>query len=615
MTLSVFTVCLSFSGCQQVMEMLGMTHTYTVTFDSQSADTLATPTSKVVTTPATTIDVLPIAPIKSGYIFGGWFTATNGGGRAFTTNTEVSADVTVYANWIAISYTVAFDSQSATTSANPSSKTVTSPETTVVTLPTAPVKTGYTFDGWYTAIDGAGTAFFANTTVTADIAVYAKWLSLPTTFRAQRMTDGTWYDVPATCKASGTHCLVYVATNSTVSTSTASAIANEFDNNIYTKIQSNFGVEADVDSNGKIILLLLDIIDGYSGSGGYVAGSFDPTHEFSKATFTNSNEADMLFIDVYPAVPGSANFYSTIAHEFQHLINFSCTYLVNGTSQETWINEGLSSGAEYIYSGSQRQNRIDYYNADPAGTIIYGNNFFVWNGYWENNGTKDLLANYATVYLFFQWLQIHASNGIGVYKDILNSSYRDYRTVTSAASSRISSSFGTWSTLLRTWMEANLINKLTGFQGYNGLIATSTHILSSSNNYQWYFSPGEGIAALTTGGTFTPNGGSGTNVSYVGLSAAGTEDTSSPYVGVAVLTYNANPSISGADEIGFVSDIVQSLFTSPSYRSISPTEALPTSFPIDVSLMAGGGFDASSHVQNVATVATGKSTFLHKGLK
>lgn len=72
-------------------------------------------------------------------------------------------------------YTVTFDSQSATVEANPTSKTVTSPSTTVDALPTAPTKTGYTFTGWYTGANGTGTEFTASTIVTADITVYAKW--------------------------------------------------------------------------------------------------------------------------------------------------------------------------------------------------------------------------------------------------------------------------------------------------------------------------------------------------------------------------------------------------------------------------------------------------------
>jgi uncharacterized repeat protein (TIGR02543 family) len=39
----------------------------------------------------------------SGYKFGGWYTAVNGGGTLFTNSTPVTADVTLYAKWTAVS--------------------------------------------------------------------------------------------------------------------------------------------------------------------------------------------------------------------------------------------------------------------------------------------------------------------------------------------------------------------------------------------------------------------------------------------------------------------------------------------------------------------------------
>ena len=74
-----------------------------------------------------------------------------------------------------INYLITFNSQNATVEASPASKTVTAPATTVVTLPTAPTKTGYTFAGWFTEVEGDGTEFIASTVVTASISVYAKW--------------------------------------------------------------------------------------------------------------------------------------------------------------------------------------------------------------------------------------------------------------------------------------------------------------------------------------------------------------------------------------------------------------------------------------------------------
>ena len=71
-------------------------------------------------------------------------------------------------------YTVTFDSQGATTSAAPTTESVTSPATTTA-LPSIPVKTGYTFNGWYTGTGGTGSLFTAATPVNSNLTVYASW--------------------------------------------------------------------------------------------------------------------------------------------------------------------------------------------------------------------------------------------------------------------------------------------------------------------------------------------------------------------------------------------------------------------------------------------------------
>ena len=87
-----------------------------------------------------------------------------------------AANVTVTAEFedILLSYTVTFDKNGGDTEANPKTVTVASGGN-VGSLPTAPARSGYTFNGWNTAANGSGTAFTATTIVTANITVYAQW--------------------------------------------------------------------------------------------------------------------------------------------------------------------------------------------------------------------------------------------------------------------------------------------------------------------------------------------------------------------------------------------------------------------------------------------------------
>ncbi|MDR1949288.1 MAG: InlB B-repeat-containing protein, partial [Spirochaetaceae bacterium] len=122
----------------------------TVTFDSNGGDTQAEPRTKTITPPATTIDTLPAQPARQGYSFVEWNTRADGTGTSFTASTTVIGDLTVYAQWYLIPpagtvYIVTFNSNGGDTQANPQTKTVTAPATTINTLPDQPSRQGHSF--------------------------------------------------------------------------------------------------------------------------------------------------------------------------------------------------------------------------------------------------------------------------------------------------------------------------------------------------------------------------------------------------------------------------------------------------------------------------------------
>jgi uncharacterized repeat protein (TIGR02543 family) len=151
---------------------------FVVTFDRNGGDTQADPQIKTVVPPATTVGTLPTAPSRSGYTFTEWNTEADGTGTVFTAATPVTADSTVYAQWQVLppgAFVVTFDRNGGDTPANPQTKTVVPPATTVGTLPAPPARSGYSFTEWNTEADGTGTVFTAATPVTADSTVYAQW--------------------------------------------------------------------------------------------------------------------------------------------------------------------------------------------------------------------------------------------------------------------------------------------------------------------------------------------------------------------------------------------------------------------------------------------------------
>lgn len=92
---------------------------------------------------------------------------------------------------------------------------------------------------------------------------------------------------------------------------------------IFDILRNYFGNPPDIDGDGRIDILLLDIRDQFETTGSYVAGFFDP-NDLSENQY--SNQRDLLYIDLYPTIKYQNNLtvenaVATITHEMQHLIH------------------------------------------------------------------------------------------------------------------------------------------------------------------------------------------------------------------------------------------------------------------------------------------------------
>ncbi|MBQ1999927.1 MAG: InlB B-repeat-containing protein, partial [Spirochaetales bacterium] len=120
------------------------------------------------------VDKLP-APKKDGYLFNGWFTMANGQGTKLESNSyKMTADLTVYAYWVATNpdtkYTVTFETNGGSAVAE---QIVTAGD--VINAPAEPTKTDYIFAGWYFDSSYNTLASFPYS-VTNDVTLYAKWV-------------------------------------------------------------------------------------------------------------------------------------------------------------------------------------------------------------------------------------------------------------------------------------------------------------------------------------------------------------------------------------------------------------------------------------------------------
>jgi uncharacterized repeat protein (TIGR02543 family) len=114
-------------------------------------------------------------PVRSGYRFAGWWNGDGGTGSPIETSSKVTTahDHVLHAKWTPRSYTVRFDPGGG--SVSPASGTVIF-DGPYGALP-VPVRTGYSFAGWWSGQGGTGMKVESATTVVtdADHSLYAKW--------------------------------------------------------------------------------------------------------------------------------------------------------------------------------------------------------------------------------------------------------------------------------------------------------------------------------------------------------------------------------------------------------------------------------------------------------
>ena len=152
--------------------------------DKQSVKNLMTTANATVNLYAKWTDAsvtLP-TPTRTGYTFSGWYTAASGGTKigAGGANYKPSANVTLYAQWTPITYTIKFVGNGST-SGSMANMSMTCDVTKNLTA-NAFSRTGYTFTSWNTKEDGTGTSYsdkqsVKNLTVTSGTTVnlYAQW--------------------------------------------------------------------------------------------------------------------------------------------------------------------------------------------------------------------------------------------------------------------------------------------------------------------------------------------------------------------------------------------------------------------------------------------------------
>lgn len=211
---------------------------------------------------------------------------------------------------------------------------------------------------------------------------------------------------PFILKYAGEYCNLWLERDDTrgITDEMVAELGMEYDVKIHGRMLAAYGPTYDRDGDGKLGILLYDIQDGFSGSGGYVGGFFMPADLYRE----EFNCMDVIHIDTWPSIDASepdplAEVKSTMVHELQHLIEFSYCIKKDRRELPLWINEGLSMAAEHMIYGAL-EGRIKYYNERAY-----------WNtplADWLDDADQSL-SNYAYSYLFFQYLRTQTKNFTG----------------------------------------------------------------------------------------------------------------------------------------------------------------------------------------------------------
>lgn len=183
------------------------------------------------------------------------------------------------------------------------------------------------------------------------------------------------------------HAYFWTEAGLAVNKADVSEAASRLENDYYPRLVNLFGQEwqPGVDNDPHFSILHLVGSDD-SDELGY----FTNADEFPRTLYGESNEQEIIYLNMARLELGSDLYYGTLVHEMQHLIQWFVD-----PNENTWLNEGLSQLAE-IYLG---YDTVDTYEYEQHPEIRLNS--------WNYDDSK-VDAHYAAAYLFsvYFWEQL-----------------------------------------------------------------------------------------------------------------------------------------------------------------------------------------------------------------
>ncbi|MBQ9622309.1 MAG: hypothetical protein IJR39_03075 [Treponema sp.] len=311
----------------------------------------------------------------------------------------------------------------------------------------------------------------------------------------------------ATLRAKGTYCYVWVVNEyygtvtdkgQTINSIIAQKIATTFDE-IYPMVRTVFGNESDKiiyqntlqeiasysDTGTKVNIVVYDIGNDYSTSqsGGTVGYFYSKDYYVQNETYTDvrakSNTGKYFYIDAYYAANKTEMVYSTLAHEFQHMVDFGVkTVETNGNKiSSAWYNEMKSMLCEDImknYFETKFSGKFSDEDSPFARLPMFCRHYYD-NGLEYKNGSPDVYYSYANNYAFGAWAARNYG-GVSFINKIAKNPYVDVDSLTAASGENIE-------TMLKKFSAACIINKEN--YGFNKSPVSTITYSEGSNPYSY----------------------------------------------------------------------------------------------------------------------------------
>jgi uncharacterized repeat protein (TIGR02543 family)/LPXTG-motif cell wall-anchored protein len=396
---------------EYTFSITGAPASYTLTYAANNATTGSVPTAQTGSgnlTLATNLGVLT----RTGYTFAGWNTAANGTGTHYNVGAtyNLTANVTLYAEWTAVTYTITYVGNGNTGGSVPSNF-VGFGSTNLASNSGSLVKTGATFTGWNTAANGTGTHYATGAaySLTADVTLYAEWTTntYTITYNGNSNSSGAG---PSNHTGAGSVSLASSAAT-LVRTGYSFGGWNTQADGLGTHYATgaSYNLVADVTLYAEWTLITYTIT--YAGNGN--TGGTDPNNQTGVGSVNlESNSGNLVktgytFTGWNTAANGTGTHYATGAsynltgnislYAQWTLITYTITYDGNSNSSGTAPADQIGAGSVHL--------------ANTDGTLVRtGYSFAGWNTQADGQGTDYALnAPYnltADVTLFAKWARI-----------------------------------------------------------------------------------------------------------------------------------------------------------------------------------------------------------------